>query len=472
MKKINRRSFLKIVGAAATACAVSSLSGCAGKEQLKGQSSTAGTSESATSMEAYEAASESADLAYPTLTEMMKEYSGCSLNYPNFEELSVGMLYEGETRRYCLFDKDGRVHHIFDDGIYIASGFYNGMCMTSNHVMVTEDGTTVRPTYIPEDETLVSYFKNDSGTTLWTIKQKDALEGSKTVLTAWNAMDGSVRFQTDTSQPEFVKVNSNPSALYENLSQQYNNIIYRDGGTYLIKDAGYLGNTEVNIYKGGDEAPEKYNLGISGGNGTIMYIAVRDGNLEELPEWEDIASKRSCYPVLREGLVFMQAWRNKVNGEEYPLGFYDIHLNRVIDLSEYDVRPINENAEPRFMNGYAVLQLRNPDGVLFWGVMDKNGNWTSQPQKGTLKSVFPTADGVLIGLCEENTNQYQVYNQTGTRLENWDGIQFASGYGYIEEADNGACEVYDGYLYTDIYDAASNLHIVKISSDGTFEQLS
>ena len=56
------------------------------------------------------------------------------------------------------------------------------------------------------------------------------------------------------------------------------------------------------------------------------------------------------------------------------------------------------------MNGYAVLQLRNPDGVLFWGVMDKNGNWTSQPQKGTIKYVFPTADGVLISTSEENTD--------------------------------------------------------------------
>lgn len=96
MKKIARRSFLKIAGTVATACVVSGLSGCGAKEPLGSQSSTAGASESVTSNEVLEVASESTDSAYPTLTEVMKEYSGCGLSYPNFEELSVGMLYKGE----------------------------------------------------------------------------------------------------------------------------------------------------------------------------------------------------------------------------------------------------------------------------------------------------------------------------------------------------------------------------------------
>ena len=474
MKKIARRSFLKIAGTVATACVVSGLSGCGAKEPLGSQSSTAGASESVTSNEVLEVASESTDSAYPTLTEVMKEYSGCGLSYPNFEELSVGMLYKGEEHKYCLFDKDGKVYHVFDEDTNVVSGFYNGMCLTGGRVMSTEDGTTFRPSYIPAEEVLVSYFKNDSGMILWSVRQEDTIEGSKTILTAWDTTDGTVRFQCDTTQPAFVKVNSNPSSLYEKMTWGFDNIIYENGGTYLIRSAGYLGNVEVNIYAGSNEASEKYNLGISGGNGTIMYIAVRDGNLESFPEWENIASKRSRYPSLCEGLIFMQAWRNTGHGEEYPLGFYDIHLNCVIDLSEYNVRAINENDEPRFMNGYAVLQLQNPDGVLFWGVMDKKGNWTAQPQKGKLKCVFPTADGVMISDCDESTNRYYVYNQTGARLENCDGVQFTSGYGYIEEGAgvNSACEVYDGYLYTGMYDAAYDSHIAKISSDGTYELMS
>ena len=103
MKKIARRSFLKIAGTVATACVVSGLSGCGAKEPLGSQSSTAGASESVTSNEVLEVASESTDSAYPTLTEVMKEYSGCGLSYPNFEELSVGMLYkEKNTSTACL----------------------------------------------------------------------------------------------------------------------------------------------------------------------------------------------------------------------------------------------------------------------------------------------------------------------------------------------------------------------------------
>ena len=112
--------------------------------------------------------------------------------------------------------------------------------------------------------------------------------------------------------------------------------------------------------------------------------------------------------------------------------------------------------------------MRNPDGVLFWGVMDKNGNWTSQPQKGTIKYVFPTADGVLISTCEENTDMYQTYNQNGAKLQNWDGLHFNGYYGDADKKTTyGSYEVYDGFLYTDL-----SGHIAKISSGGTFEMLS
>lgn len=107
MKKIARRSFLKIAGTVATACVVSGLSGCGAKEPLGSQSSTAGASESVTSNEVLEVASESTDSAYPTLTEVMKEYSGCGLSYPNFEELSVGMLYKGEEHMAILRKEQG-----------------------------------------------------------------------------------------------------------------------------------------------------------------------------------------------------------------------------------------------------------------------------------------------------------------------------------------------------------------------------
>ena len=83
-------------------------------------------------------------------------------------------------------------------------------------------------------------------------------------------------------------------------------------------------------------------------------------------------------------------------------------------------------------------------------------------------SVFPTADGVLISTCEENTDMYQTYNQNGAKLQNWDGLQFNGYYGYADKKTTyGSYEVYDGFLYTDL-----SGHIAKISSGGTFEMLS
>lgn len=55
--------------------------------------------------------------------------------------------------------------------------------------------------------------------------------------------------------------------------------------------------------------------------------------------------------------------------------FMIIHLNCIIDLSQYNIQPVTTD-EPRFMNGYAALQMLNPDGVPFWGIIRKDGTWS------------------------------------------------------------------------------------------------
>ena len=75
-------------------------------------------------------------------------------------------------------------------------------------------------------------------------------------------------------------------------------------------------------------------------------------------------------------------------------------MNQVIDLSQYNIQSIYED-EPRFINGYAVLQMKNPEGVPFWGVIKRDGTWAAEPQKGSVRYVYQTADGVLITTCEE-----------------------------------------------------------------------
>ena len=144
------------------------LSGCSnGKDSYSsaekeesGQPLQSASISASSSVESAELA-ESANAGYPTLKEIAQNYNGCALEYPNMEELSVGMLYGDSGNRYCLFDVDGRVHHVFESDTYIASGFYNGMCMTSTRVMAKEDGTLFRPSYLSNDEIIIRYAKDD-----------------------------------------------------------------------------------------------------------------------------------------------------------------------------------------------------------------------------------------------------------------------------------------------------------------------
>ena len=61
------------------------------------------------------------------------------LTFPNFDELSVGEIRDGQSNKSVLFDAQGMVHHLFEDGSRVVSGYYNGMCLLSNGMMATED---------------------------------------------------------------------------------------------------------------------------------------------------------------------------------------------------------------------------------------------------------------------------------------------------------------------------------------------
>lgn len=90
---------------------------------------------------------------------------------------------------------------------------------------------------------------------------------------------------------------------------------------------------------------------------TMPGLRALDDDFNELPEWEAIKSRRSETPVLSEGLIYLDVRRDADDFEDYPSGFYDVHLNQVIDLSQYNIQSIYED-EPRFINGYAVLQMK------------------------------------------------------------------------------------------------------------------
>lgn len=405
-----------------------------------------------------------------TLAETAADYNGCSLLYPNFEELSVGVLYKDDDNKYCLFDANGNVRYVSDGGVSIASGFYDGMCLTSAGTMVGEDGTDATPAWLPENERIIRYAKDEAGVLLWTIKREDGIDGTKIALTA-RKMDGSVCFQCDTTQPEFSELN--PSDLYDEIVSSGYNVnsngistpfIYCGGTLYRVRgDRGYV---FINIANGKLCYISEYNAClIQMENGAMIQTApslrVRDEEFNALTEWKDIKSRRGGTPVLSDGLIYLDVRRDSGNFEEYQSGFYDIYLNRVIDLSQYNIQPVAQD-EPRFINGYAALQMLNPDGVAFWGVLRKDGTWSVEPQTGTIKSVYPTEGGLLVTVSQDDES-YETIDQDGWEFTDLENLTLSGYNGYWR----GAYEVYNGKLYTTV-----NGKIVGISSNGNVEFLS
>ena len=305
---------------------------------------------------------------------------------------------------------------------------------------------------------------------MWTIKREDGIDGTKIALTA-RKMDGSVCFQCDTTQPEFSELN--PSDLYDEIVSSGYNVnsngistpfIYCGGTLYRVRgDRGYV---FINIANGKLCYISEYNAClIQMENGAMIQTApslrVRDEEFNALTEWKDIKSRRDGTPVLSEGLIYIDARRDSGNFEEYQSGFYDIYLNRVIDLSQYNIQPVAQD-EPRFINGYAALQMLNPDGAAFWGVLRKDGTWSVEPQTGTIKSVYPTEGGLLVTVSQDDES-YETIDQDGWTFTDLENLTLSGYNGY----SRGAYEVYNGKLYTTV-----NGKIVGISSNGNVEFLS
>lgn len=94
------------------------------------------------------------------------------MTFPNFDELSVGEIRDGQSNKSVLFDAQGMVHHLFEDGSRVVSGYYNGMCLLSNGMMATEDGTQLLVSWLPENEKIIRFAKDEEGVLLWSIKRR------------------------------------------------------------------------------------------------------------------------------------------------------------------------------------------------------------------------------------------------------------------------------------------------------------
>ena len=408
------------------------------------------------------AASEPADAGVTTLKQLSGG-NGATLELGDFEELAVGWSANGNTQSQVLFDADGVVHHIFDEDQRIVSGFYDGMCLTSHGILLDENGNQVMIPGMEADETIIRYAKDDGRVLLWTIKQEDTIDGSNMVLKARNP-DGSVFYQCDTTKEEFSNIEY-VSDFYKELLQagadSESEFSYCGAGIYRV---GSSPRAYISVEKGMSAAESEYTAITSLGN--IRYVAIKNGNMETLPGWENMASHWNGEAVLSDGLVFLDGYENTANGAKYPAGFYDVNLNCVIDLSQYNVLFVGQD-EPQFLNGYAVLQLRNPDGVLFWGVMNRNGEWVAEPRKGNVKRVMPSVNGVLVHI-DDGSESGCIYDETGAEVMSMYHMALNGYVGYARDTYT----IHDGYLYLTLSDYDEMIaRVAKISADNTVEFL-
>lgn len=85
------------------------------------------------------------------------------------------------------------------------------------------------------------------------------------------------------------------------------------------------------------------------------------------------------FTIYSEGLLFAYS-------EQYQPGFYDISGNRVIDLSEYDIKTGSYMEDlgalvPYFENGKATIRFANNAGSIFQVDIDQTGAFLGEPEK-------------------------------------------------------------------------------------------
>lgn len=407
-----------------------------------------------------------------------------SVAFPNFEELSVGRTIEdADTNYYFLFNKEGNVtfYMAAKDG-YMTSGFFDGMCMVkfpSGTSMIDAVGKPFKPAFLNKNDEIIYYGKDTTGVTLWTVRREDLIDGSNTILTAWSS-NGEIKFQCDSNTSDLL-AEFGAKELYDKLLnyQDTNYALQYQGGAEYSFGHSYISRglycginingKSVHELDGGVWFENGWGL-ISSSSGNMAYVSLMDekGNIQS--GWNSLMY--SLKGPLSEGLFFLQGEENKIDGKEYPAGFYDINLKPKIDLSKYHVLPV-ANEGPRFINGYAVLQLENDDHIKFWGVIDKNGNWTVAPQKGKLINIIPSISNLIIRVEDVDIKgMYTVYDALGTDLSSkWASYipSMYNGYADMSECFNyyGEPEVHQDEMYMCVHTMPEYKgRIIKINKDG------
>lgn len=333
---------------------------------------------------------------------------------------SLSVVYNSSKQLYAWFDLEGNV--FYESSSSNASPFIGNKCkMSSQTMLAMENGalTIVTPTCIqnsPESK-IINYCKDSTGYTLWTARKEDILDGSNIILTAWDD-DGNEKLSISTA--DLPIQDFDVTECFDSLSVRenyryslYSGPSYESGPYYVWRIYRGKENDEfyctINIETGeistgadsrGSDLYIQDDIGIDTyANSYDFSILDLDFSAPYFPTRVTMSS--TVFPVYSHGLMYLKS-------DSVPSGYYDSNGNQVIDLSNYSVK----EAHPFNADGVAVIELKNPDGVEFCGLLSTDGNWVLEPQKA--KEVYVSSGYAML----INDSGYQIYDPSGTPCNN------------------------------------------------------
>ncbi len=362
----------------------------------------------------------------PELAETVEQYQG-TINeafYLDLDKLIMIELNNGE-RHYINLDGT-----CASDTVTLQSQYFSQRSV-DNFVNIYDEEIS----FSSDKSALYSYgggvTSTPEGDVIWVQTETSDLNGTVNTLTAYDEFQSQI-FQIDSNDPIFTEPGHSKDDLKDSIGYNCNGVSYCGGRIFCVADI------LINIDTG--EKFENYGENFSSGYGISIH-GIRDvhGNFvidaTTSPAFRRIVNEGSDFTQFQDGLFYVSDLK----------GFYDINLNCVLNLSQYNIT----SDSLRFQDNLCAVELKNPDGDALYGLIDKQGNWVFGPSDDTDLPIFYPYDGrisaskVLFGGSITTGKIYDLKDQIFTAIPLYhpyaEDIALLGGYCYYLESGELKC---------------------------------
>ncbi len=232
------------------------------------------------------------------------------------------------------------------------------------------------------------------GDIIWVQTETSDINGTTSTLTAYDEWGNEI-YKLDSNNPIFSESGRSKDDLRNSVGDGCNGVSYRGDGIFGVA------NLLINIDTGeifadyGEDFNEGYSISVEGIRDTHGQFVI---DATSSPAFQEIVNDDSIFTQFYNGLFY----------ESVSQKFYDINLNCIIDLSQYDI--ISEDL--KFNDNLCAVRLKNPDKVALYGIIDKNGDWVFEPSDDTdLPNFYPYNGRLSINKIELGSAYNIAYNK-------------------------------------------------------------